>query len=244
MSAKNVSDPAEAAPGDAGQQTRGEAVYEWVRDRIIDGTLPTGSRIRERDLAEAINVSRVPIREAFPRLEAEGYIRTLPRRGAVVAPMALADVIELFDVRASLEVLAARLAAARCAAGASGDGLVRALAAAEGTITGDDSHAIARATSDFHDAVVDLAGNALLRDLMLPIRGRVKRLFNIANERDDVDLHREHRDLCDAIVRGQVERAAALALAHVEHSRADTVPIIERAAELAVDAGVGGAATR
>lgn len=215
----------------AENRTRGEAVYEWVRERIIDGRLPTGSRIRERDLAEEINVSRVPIREAFPRLEAEGYIRTLPRRGAVVAPMALSDVIELFDVRASLEVLAARLAAARCANGASGEALIRALAAAEGAISGDDTQVIAHATSDFHDAVVELAGNALLRDLMLPIRGRVKRLFNIANERDDGDLHREHRDLCDAIVRGQVERAAALALAHVEHSRADTVPIIARAVQ-------------
>lgn len=209
-------------------QTRGGAVYEWVRDRIIDGSLPTGSRIRERDLAEEINVSRVPIREAFPRLEAEGYIRTLPRRGAVVAPMALQDVIELFDVRASLEVLAARLAAARCAAGASGEILERALAEAGGAVSGEDSHDIARATTDFHEAVVELAGNALLADLMLPVQGRVKRLFNIANERDDADLHREHRDLCDAIVRGQVERAAALALAHVEHSRADTVPIFER----------------
>ncbi|WP_125100040.1 GntR family transcriptional regulator [Leucobacter chromiireducens] len=208
--------------------SRGEAVYEWVRDRIIDGRLPTGSRIRERDLAEEINVSRVPIREAFPRLEAEGYIRTLPRRGAVVAPMALADVVELFDVRASLEVLAARLAAARCADGADGIELLAALRSAEEATERTDARAIVGATSDFHAAVVELAGNTLLQGLMVPIQGRVKRLFNIANERDDADLHREHQELCDAIVRGQVERAAALALAHVEHSRADTIPIIER----------------
>ncbi len=208
--------------------SRGEAVYEWVRDRIIDGRLPTGSRIRERDLAEEINVSRVPIREAFPRLEAEGYIRTLPRRGAVVAPMALADVSELFDVRASLEVLAARLAAERCALGADGSALIAALRHAEEATGRTDARAIVGATTDFHAAVVELAGNRLLQGLMVPIQGRVKRLFNIANERDDVDLHREHEDLCDAIVHGQVERAAALALAHVEHSRADTIPIIER----------------
>lgn len=210
--------------------SRGETVYEWVRDRIIDGSMPTGSRIRERDLAEELGVSRVPIREAFPRLEAEGYIRSLPRRGVVVAPMGLTDVVELFDVRASLEVLAARLAATRCAAGVPGDALVAALAAAEAAIAGDDPHTIASETSDFHDTIVELAGNALLADLMLPIRGRVKRLFNLAQERDDLDLHREHRELCDAIVRGQVERAAALALAHVEHSRAETVPIIARLA--------------
>ncbi|QZY50909.1 GntR family transcriptional regulator [Leucobacter tenebrionis] len=205
---------------------QGERVYEWVRDRIIDGRLPTGSRVREREVAEQLGVSRIPIREAFPRLEAEGYIRTLPRRGAVVAPMALDDVIELFDVRASLEVLAARLAAARCAAGASGESLIAALAAAERAVASGRGAEIADATSDFHDTVVELAGSRLLQDLMLPVRGRVKRLFHIANGRDDRDVHHEHRDLCDAIVRGQTERAAALALAHVEHSRADTLPLL------------------
>ncbi|UOQ57163.1 GntR family transcriptional regulator [Leucobacter allii] len=209
---------------------QGERVYAWVRDRIIEGSLATGSRVREREVAEELGVSRIPIREAFPRLEAEGYIRTLPRRGAVVAPLALADVVELFDVRASLEVLAARLAAARCAAGAEAERLVAALETAERAVEAGGGGAIADATSDFHDAVVELAGNRLLQDLMLPVRGRVKRLFHIADGRDDRDVHREHRELCDAIVRGQTERAAALALAHVEHSRADTVPLIAAAA--------------
>ncbi len=206
--------------------SHGERVYEWVRDRIIDGRFPTGSRVREREVAEALGVSRIPIREALPRLEAEGYIHTLPRRGAVVAPMELADVIELFDVRASLEVLAARLAAARCAGGESGEGLMAALATAGAAVDSSDESRIADATSDFHDAVVALAGSRLLRDLLLPVQGRVKRLFHIASERDDDDVHREHRDLCDAIVRGQVERAAALALAHVERSRAETLPLL------------------
>lgn len=224
--------PAPTAPG----QTLGEYVYEWVRDRIIDGTLPTGARIREREVAEEIDVSRVPVREALPRLEAEGFIRTLPRRGAVVAPMELCDVIEVFDVRAALEVLAARLAAERCAAGADGTILSSALAAAEAAIETGSEQAIAAATSNFHDAVVELAESRLLSDLMVPVQGRVKRLFNIANDRDAIDLHREHYDLCDAVLRGQVRRAAALALAHVEHSRADTVPIFEQAAAQAARA--------
>ena len=218
--------PDEAAGNLAGSVSHGERVYEWVRDRIIDGSLPTGSRVRERELAEELGVSRIPIREAFPRLEAEGYIRTLPRRGAVVAPMELADVIELFDVRASLEVLAARLAATRCAGGESGDRLMEALETADRAVDSSDESKIADATSDFHDAVVELAGSRLLQDLLLPVQGRVKRLFHIASERDDGDVHREHRDLCDAIIRGQVERAAALALAHVERSRAETLPLL------------------
>ena len=69
-------------------------IYEELRERIIEGTLAAGERIRERELAAEFNVSRIPIREAMPRLEAEGFIKTLPRRGAVVTEMTLNDVEE------------------------------------------------------------------------------------------------------------------------------------------------------
>ena len=206
--------------------SQGIRVYEWIRDRIIDGRLATGSRIREREVTEQLGVSRVPIREAFPRLEAEGYIRTLPHRGALVAPMEHSDIVELFEVRACLETLAARLAATRCANGASGERLSQALDAAGRALDADATGDLAEATSDFHDVLVELAGSRLLQDLMLPVRGRVKRLFHLTNTTDDEVLHHEHAELCEAVVKGQVERAAALALAHVEHSRIETMAIL------------------
>lgn len=219
---------ASTAPQEGASIALDEFVYEWVRDRIIDGTLPTGSRIRERELAEELQVSRIPVREAFPRLESEGYIKSLHRRGVVVAPMELSDVVELFAVRLSLEVLAARLAAMQCAEGVSGESLIRRLGEAEAAISGGDRDEIAEATSAFHDEIVALSGNSLLQTLMIPVKGRVQRLFHIVTERDERHLHHEHRDLCSAIVDGEVERAAALALAHVEHSRHETMPIVER----------------
>lgn len=204
-----------------------QVVYEWVRDRIIDGTLPTGSRLRERELAETLRVSRIPIREAFPRLEAEGYIKSLHRRGVVVAPMELSDIVELFEVRRSLEVLAARLAAERCAAGETGESLRLSLERTEAAIEAGDQDRIAEATAALHDQIVELSGNTLLQTLMVPVRGRIQRLFHIVTERDERHLQQEHRDLCSAIVNGEVERASALALAHVEHSRHETMPIVE-----------------
>ncbi|TJY66205.1 GntR family transcriptional regulator [Arthrobacter sp. CAU 1506] len=214
--------------GGAPEVALDEFVYEWVRDRIIDGTLPTGSRIREREVAEELQVSRIPVREAFPRLESEGYIKSLHRRGVVVAPMELEDVVELFAVRRSLEVLAARLAAEQCAAGGSGESLVQRLDDAEAAIARGAGDEIAEATAAIHDEIVVLSGNRLLQTLMIPVRGRVQRLFHIVTERDERHLHHEHRDMCSAIVNGEVERAAALALAHVEHSRHETMPIVAR----------------
>lgn len=216
-------DPPELTDDPSGL-SQGERVYEWVRKRVIDGTLKPGSRVREREVAEELGVSRIPIREAFPRLEAEGFLRTLPRRGALVAPMAREDVIELFNVRASLEVLAAGLAAQRCADGVSGEPLITALEAAERAVESGSGWQIATATTDFHEVILDIAGNTLLQSLMRPVQGRVLRLFHIASDDEDTDMHHEHRALCDAIVRGQVARAEALALAHVEHSRAVTLP--------------------
>jgi len=221
----STSERIEATPADAALDDR---VYIWVRDRIIDGTFPTGSRLRERELAEELEVSRIPVREAFPRLESEGYIKSLHRRGVVVAPMELSDVIELFEVRRSLEVLAARLAAQRCADGASGERLVHTLDEAEAAIARGDRDEIAEATAAFHDEIIQLSDNALLQTLMVPVRGRMQRLFHIVTERDERHLHHEHRDMCSAIVTGEVERAAALTLAHVEHSRYETMPIVER----------------
>lgn len=203
-------------------------VYAWVRDRIIDGTFPAGSRLRERELADELGISRVPVREAFPRLEAEGYIRSEHRKGVIVAPMRLSDVVELFSVRLSLEVLAARLAAHQCANGVSGEALERTVDEAEIVIARGDRDEIADATAAIHAAIVELSGNTLLQQLMIPVSGRVQRLFHIVTERDERHLQHEHRGLCSAILAGEPERAAALALAHIEHSRYETMPIVER----------------
>lgn len=203
-----------------------EQVYVWVRDRIIDGTFPAGSRIRERELADELGVSRIPIREAFPRLEAEGYIRSVRRRGVIVAPMEIEHVEELFAVRVSLEVLAARLAALRCAAGDTGEGLAAMLVEAERAVAGGQQAAIADATAALHEEIVRLSGNELLQQLMGPVAGRVQRLFHIVIERDEVRQHDEHRELCNAILNGEPELAAALALAHVEQGRFETMPIV------------------
>jgi DNA-binding GntR family transcriptional regulator len=203
-----------------------ELVYRWVRERIVDGTFKPGERIRERELADELKVSRVPIREAFPRLESEGYIKSLHRRGVIVAPVTQQDVAELFSVRSSLEVLTARLAAEQCAKGADGYQLSITLREAEKAVADADETRIAEATSQLHEDLITLTGCRLLDDLMTPIRGRTRRLFHIVVQRDNTAVHREHEALCAAVLAGEVELSAALAFAHVEHSRLETMPII------------------
>ena len=85
-------------------------IYESLREAIIEGRIAPGTRLREQALADEFDVSRVPLREAIPQLEAEGFVRTLPRRGTVVTHLTMRDIHDLFDIRESLEALAARLA--------------------------------------------------------------------------------------------------------------------------------------
>jgi DNA-binding GntR family transcriptional regulator len=195
-----------------------DKVYEYLREAIIDGELAPGTRLLERELSARLEVSRIPIREALPQLEAEGLIRTLPRRGAVVTQLTLRDIDELFDVRASLDVLAARLAAVRARTEPS-ESLGDAFARAEVATDGGSAAEIAAANAAFHDAILRMSANRLLDAIMTPISARVRWLFRLTSERDPELLCAEHRELHDAIRAGDADLAASLAYVHVERGR-------------------------
>ena len=90
-----------------------DVVFENLREAIVEGRLKPGQRLMEVQLAEQLGVSRTPVREAIRKLELEGLVVMLPRKGAYVANMSLKDLIDVLEIRASLEGLAASLAAER-----------------------------------------------------------------------------------------------------------------------------------
>ncbi|MBT3306246.1 MAG: GntR family transcriptional regulator [Alphaproteobacteria bacterium] len=89
----------------------GEYVQVWLRDAIREGQYPPGSRIREAEVAERLDVSRTPVREAFGRLQADGLLILTPWRGAQVAELDRNQIVELYAMRRALEGTAAALAA-------------------------------------------------------------------------------------------------------------------------------------
>ncbi len=90
-----------------------EKIVETIRNAIVNGQLPAGSRVAEPDLAGRFGISRTPIREAFRQLETEGFITVIPRKGAVVASLSSKDVSDFYDLKAILEGYAARTAAGK-----------------------------------------------------------------------------------------------------------------------------------
>lgn len=90
-----------------------EHAYNYLKEMILEGTLKAGDRLIERELAGKLGISRTPIREALFRLESQGFVKTVPRKGVVVSNISEHEVIEVFTILASLEVLAVKLAAGR-----------------------------------------------------------------------------------------------------------------------------------
>jgi len=202
-------------------------LLEELRARIIRGDYPPGTQLRERELAEELQVSRIPLREAFPQLEAEGFIVTRPRRGAIVTQLTLRDAEELFEARLGLEVMAARRAAERVAAGAPADGVRAAMAGTEDALAAGDPASIAAASAVLHEAIVDLAGNKLLSSMMRTVAVRDRWIFKIASDEEPPIACDEHSRLCDAIYAGNAELAAALAYAHIARIGQTTIAALE-----------------
>ncbi|MEU0130072.1 GntR family transcriptional regulator [Streptomyces sp. NPDC006289] len=213
-----------ARPADGGRPSLRDHAYETLRRRIIEVELQPGERLVERDLAAELEVSRIPLREALRLLAADGLVVLVPHRGALVAPFTPADVRDLFDVRESLESLAARLAAER----ADEDGLARLAAgldAARAATRAHDRAAIAAANAAFHTDIVELAANALLSAVMRPLWARMHRLFRLTAERDPAQQRAEHERMYEAIAARDADLAASLAHEHVADGRATSLAL-------------------
>ena len=193
--------------------------YDKLRHGIITGRYAQGSRLAEQRLAEELDISRVPLREAVPLLEMDGFVRTFPRKGAVVITWDEKGVNELFDLRLCLEVGAARFAAREISRGASIDALTDALLLSQRVVGEGDPFAIAQASTWFHEAIVDLSGNELMKSLMRSVTGRMLWLFYLTSQLDVQDAFEDHVNLRDAIASGNERVAEAVAYTHIERDR-------------------------
>lgn len=216
------------------QKSLRQRAYEELRQQIVDLRLAPGSRLVERDLAAELDVSRIPLREALQLLQQDGLVVLVPRQGAVVSPFGENDVRDLFDVRESLEVLAARLAAER----ADAVGLARLsdqLEAARAATTRKDRPAIALANARFHQMIVDLAANPLLESMLRPLEARTQWLFHLTKDRDPGRQCLEHEEILAAITARDAERAAGSAFHHVHSGRAASLAMAAEWSTAVVD---------
>jgi DNA-binding GntR family transcriptional regulator len=201
-------------------------IYSTLREGIIVGRYPQGSRLAEARLAAELDVSRVPLREAIPLLEVDGFVQTLPRRGAVVTTWSIKSAHDLFDLRLCLEVGAARYAARQVATGASVAPLREALERAGQVVAGGDAYGIAQDSTWFHEVIVDMTDNALMRSVMRSVSGRMMWLFYLTSDLDQQSAYDGHRELFQAIASGNERVAESVAYTHIERDRAESLSVL------------------
>ena len=195
-----------------------EMVFESLREAIILGRLKPGERLMEIQLAEEMGVSRTPVREAIRKLELEGFVVMVPRKGAYVAGISVKDIVDVFEVRAALEGLAAGLAAERIT-GEEMDLLERSLLKIN-AVGGGDIDAAVEGDISFHDIIYRASRNQRLVQIITHLQEQLLR-FRMTSlsqpGRVKVALD-EHKKIVEAISDRNVELAQTLATEHIENA--------------------------
>ncbi|WIX99103.1 GntR family transcriptional regulator [Amycolatopsis mongoliensis] len=193
-----------------------DEVADRIRDAIFDGVYAPGSPLREVELAEALGVSRGPVREALLKLDREGLVRSEWHRGTTVTSLSEVDVAELDSLRAALEQLAVGLVVDRA------PGLEEVDAAVTRMERAADEHEMVRCDLEFHDAIYRAAGHRRLGEAWQAIRSQVHLflLTRIGVETDGylAGIPAEHRQLADALRARDREAALELFATHRKHA--------------------------
>lgn len=196
-----------------------ELVCDAIRSAINSGKYHPGERLMEIQMAEELGISRTPVREAIRKLEMEGFVVMIPHKGTYVADISLKDITEIYEVRLSLDMLAASLAAERIS-DEELEEMNRQLLLTATLSVKKDMDKIVAADSVFHDVLYRAARNERLvaiinnlREQITNIRGR-----SMAQPGRMKETLAEHRALLDAIASRDAEAAAAAARNHIENA--------------------------
>ena len=195
-----------------------DVVFKTLRQAILTGDLKPGERLMEIHLANKLGVSRTPIREAIRKLELEGLVTMVPRRGAQVAQITEKSLSDVLEVRRALDELAVELACLRIT-DEEKEKLKEACADFEKAVVTRDIRAIAKADVVFHDIIFQSTGNERLSQLVNNLAEQMYRYryeYIKDDKRHDV-LVNEHRKIYDSILQGDIPSAKEAIRVHIEN---------------------------
>ncbi len=199
-----------------------EAVTDALRTAIHQGDLKPGQRLPQADLAEQLGVSRIPLRDALRRLEAEALVRMDGRRGTWVSALSFDTIKEIYEIRIMLEERCTRHAVKKM----SDEDMIRILALfdtmdkAEATQEGNGIEA----RREFYSEFYKLADRPMMRSQILLLRDNVGRYHRF---KDQSHAHHDHVELRDAIANRDSSGAARVLKRHLESARDDLLQNME-----------------
>nr|WP_296763579.1 GntR family transcriptional regulator [Rhodococcus sp. (in: high G+C Gram-positive bacteria)] len=199
-----------------------EQAYLTVKEMIVTGELPGGELVSEGDIATAMDVSRTPVREAFLRLQVEGWMRLYPKRGALVVPIAAGEAEHVVSAR--------RLVEAGSVATVVADDRTRTALVADLRVSLERQRALAadgtradfsEADADFHRLIVRAGGNPLLDAFYAGLRERQRRMTTHSLAREPAQISRiveDHAHLADLIEAANADEFSVAVDAHMRRT--------------------------
>ena len=201
-----------------------EEVVSRLRDMLLEGEIPPGARVPERDLCAKLTISRTPLREALKVLAAEGLVLLLPNRGARAARLTGKDVQDLFEVCQGLEALAGELACERISEQQLEE--INAAHAAMARHCHDgDLVQYYRRNRQIHEAIVAAASNPVLSVLYESVTARIRRaryVTPMTPQRWALALQ-EHEAILNTLARRDSIGLAHILRAHLRHKRQEVI---------------------
>ena len=201
-----------------------------LREKIFSGELAPGSDHLESELAEQLNMSRTPVREAVLMLESQGLLAMRPRKGVRVLPLSPEDMEEIYDVLTELESLAAECAARASHKEEDLRHLLTAIDDMDVAIADGDLEAWANADDRFHTELVRLGGNSRVSSIVHMMSDQVRRarMTTLFMRPLPTKSNEDHRKVYNAIKNGETQTARDTHREHRLHAKTIIVELLKK----------------
>jgi GntR family transcriptional regulator, rspAB operon transcriptional repressor len=222
--ARPVVRPNFLAPSTPEPQSLRDTAYETIKHRIITCVLKPGEYINEAYISNMLGIGRTPVHQAFDRLMLEGMVGVIPRKGVIVKPVSLDEIMQIVEVRLLNETYCVRLAAER----AEKDEIARlsnVLSRAADFVNERDAEQLMLHDREFHGLLARASKNAVLGDFLSKLHDRSLRFWFISlnTPGHHKSVQEQHEAILDAIKRHDPDSAVESMRAHIEGFRANIV---------------------
>lgn len=207
-----------------------EKAYLELRRSILDNELPPGTQLMESELAELLNISRTPAREAMTRLEVEGLVEIRSRHGMVVKPISVSDMEEIYAILTGLESTAAWQAAQRDHSPEMIDRLTISVQKMDKALANKDLILWASADEEFHRLLVSMSGNERLMKLVDQFIGQAHRVRMLTLNLRPIPnkSNNDHANVMEAIKAKDPEKARQIHRIHREKAGVLLVELLKK----------------
>lgn len=207
-----------------------DIAYETLKHAIVIGEIPAGSRIVETDYAERMHISRTPLREALRKLERDGLVEYLPRRGVMVRTFTVADVDEIYTIRNALEMLTLPAVVANATEEDIRE-LREMLNVMDPLDRANDIEGVSPKARAFHSRFTSISGQNRIVHIIENQDQYLRRFseISIAKEKRRHAAHQEHHDMVTLVEARDVESLEKLVRKHIERSKETCLAALEEA---------------